>query len=241
MGAHVESVGSTNLELAKLFHESGRRLDRYWLTSDEQVMGRGRRERNWVSPPGNLYASLCLDVSAVPDRSMAVLPLAIGVAIQKCVASLVANPVLLKWPNDVLIDGAKCCGLLLERHIHPQSGDVGLIVGIGLNVASHPPDTPYPATHLSAHGFAGDLSTVFNHLTMCVAEALANWRSPDFVADVTGQWTEHAKGIGEPVVVRLANETLSGIFDELDAQGRLMLRMANGDKRSITAGDVFFS
>ena len=216
-------------------------MDRHWLTAGQQTLGRGRRARNWVSPPGNLYASLCLDVSAIGDDSLAVLPLAIGVAIQDCVNALVSSPVRLKWPNDVLIDGAKCCGLLMERQTHAVSGAVGLIIGIGLNVASHPDNTPYPATHLTRHGFSGDIATVFDNLATSINEALYDWQVQGFVAKVRQQWMANAKGIGEPIAVHLANETSRGIFEQLDEQGRLQLRLANGAIRTITAGDVFFN
>ncbi|MEO1701848.1 MAG: biotin--[acetyl-CoA-carboxylase] ligase [Pseudomonadota bacterium] len=241
MSAHVDAVGSTNAELALFFSAKGAAANRHWVTAGEQTLGRARRERNWVSPPGNLYASLCLDVTGVPDENLAIMPLAIGTAVQKCVAALTSGNTHLKWPNDVLIDNAKCCGLLLERHVHAASGASGLIVGIGLNVVSHPADTPYPATHLKEHGYTGDLVTVFYNLAINADEVVRDLGSPGFVSKVRRQWISAAKGIGGPIAVHLANETMSGIFDTLDDQGRLQLRLADGAIKTITAGDVFFN
>lgn len=241
MSVHVQSVGSTNVELAQIFVRDGKALDRHWLTAGEQTIGRGRRSREWVSPPGNLYASLCLDITGLPDQKLSVMPLAIGVAIHRCVSQLIAADVRLKWPNDVLIDGGKCCGILLERHVHAVSGDVGLIAGMGLNIASHPSNTPYPATNLGLHGFNGTLSTVFNTLSAVIADTVADLQSAGFVTRIQKEWLSRAKGIGEPVTVNLANETLQGIFERLDDEGRLQLRLGDGTLRTITAGDVFFS
>lgn len=241
MSAHVQSVGSTNAELTKLFLRDGKGLNRHWLTAGEQTIGKGRRAREWVSPPGNLYASLCLDITGLPENKLSVMPLAIGVAIHHCVSELIATDAHLKWPNDVLIDGAKCCGILLERHVHATSGDVGLIAGIGLNIASHPSDTPYPATNLSVHGFKGSLSPVFDTLSAAVADTLADLKYAGFVTRIQEAWVTGAKGIGEPVTVNLANETLQGIFERLDDEGRMQLRLRDGTLKTITAGDVFFS
>ncbi|MEO1747599.1 MAG: biotin--[acetyl-CoA-carboxylase] ligase, partial [Pseudomonadota bacterium] len=206
-----------------------------------QTVGRGRRERQWVSPPGNLYASLCLDISGLPDENLSVLSLAIGVAIHRCVSELIASDVRLKWPNDVLIDGAKCCGILLERQVEAATGAVGLIAGIGLNVDSNPADTPYPATNLKAHGFVGTLASVFDRLAAAIAETIAGLRSQGFVTAIQNEWLAYAKGVGEPVRVHLANETVEGVFERLDDHGRLQLRLGDGTVKTITAGDVFFS
>ncbi|MEN0000629.1 MAG: biotin--[acetyl-CoA-carboxylase] ligase [Pseudomonadota bacterium] len=239
--AHVPTIGSTNSTMAALYEKKASALDRHWLTAAEQTEGRGRRNRPWASPPGNFYGSVCLGIEGVRAPNIAILPLAIGIAIQKTVAQLASGTASLKWPNDVLLDNAKCCGLLMERHTGSQGVSDVIIAGIGLNITSHPPDTPYPATHLAAHGFSGSVETVFNTLAMSLDAVLRDLRSPGFVPQVRQTWLASAKGVGDVVDVRLANNTLRGIFEQLDDEGRLVLRLADKTKRIIAAGDVFFA
>ncbi|MEO1745327.1 MAG: biotin--[acetyl-CoA-carboxylase] ligase [Pseudomonadota bacterium] len=241
-GAHVETIGSTNREMGTLFAERGAALDQHWLTAGEQTEGRGRRDRKWSSPPGNLYASMCLDVSGMRTEALGILPLATGLAIHKALETLLpySKSIALKWPNDVLIDGAKCCGILLERHVI-KDATAAIIIGIGLNVKSHPDDTPYPATHLDAGGPKIALNTAFAALSSAMAETLSGIDRPDFAAMIRDAWRARAKGVGDAITVNLANGQLRGIFHDLDAGGRLVLRLDDNTTRTISAGDIFFA
>lgn len=141
--AHVASIGSTNAELIARVEAGKAGEGRLWLTAGEQTAGRGRRGRSWSSPAGNLYASLAL-IDPAPPEHVGLLPLVAALAVRDAVAAElegVEATVALKWPNDVLIEGAKCCGILLEATVMPD-GRQAIVIGCGINIGAHPLDTP---------------------------------------------------------------------------------------------------
>jgi BirA family transcriptional regulator, biotin operon repressor / biotin---[acetyl-CoA-carboxylase] ligase len=143
----------------------------------------------------------------------------------------------IKWPNDVLFDAAKICGILIESTAGPEGRAV--VIGVGVNCRHHPSDTPYAATDLAALGYPADPMALFERLAARLAEWIETWRSGSFEA-VRAAWLARARGIGEPVQVRLQDSTRSGRFEALDERGRLLLRLADGRLDTISAGDVFF-
>lgn len=237
--AHLESVGSTNALMLEWSRD--RDLDRCWLTAGEQTAGRGRRARNWSSPKGNLYASLLL-VDPAPRETLGVLPLVAAIAVRDAVASLLpqtAPTPRLKWPNDVLIGGAKCSGILLENEWR-KDGSVALVIGCGLNLVAHPEDTPYPATALAKHGANAEIGEAFNALASAFSDALALFAGGNGIPAIRERWSALAHEPGETLVVNLPGETLQGRFEAIDPEGRLLLRLADGAQKTISAGDVFF-
>jgi BirA family biotin operon repressor/biotin-[acetyl-CoA-carboxylase] ligase len=147
--------------------------------------------------------------------------------------------VRLKWPNDLLIEGSKVAGILLEGQPDPGGRMAWVILGIGVNVASFPADTPYRATSLSAAGGPADPGLLLAGFARRFPECYDSFRREGF-EPIRKVWMERAAGIGQPIEVRLEQETVAGRFSALDGDGRLWLELADGSRRSFTAGDVFF-
>lgn len=203
-----------------------------WLRAERQTGGRGRLGRSWVSPPGNLYASTLVRIRP-NDPPAATLAFVAAVALEETVSAYGPGMPVLKWPNDVLIDGAKLSGILLER-----AGDA-VVIGIGVNLAHHPTDTDRRATSLAAHNVA----VVPEDFVETLAEAFARWVEcwrGQGIDTIRRRWVAHAHPTGTPLNVRLPDgEAIDGLFDGLDMEGALILRLADGTRRVIHAGDVF--
>jgi len=205
------------------------------IRADRQTAGRGRRGRAWSSPTGNLYASLLLR----PDRPVseaAALGFAAVTAMGDVAEALLpaTAQVRHKWPNDLLINGRKASGILLET----QPGF--LVLGIGVNIASHPADTSYPATDLVAEGAAPIApQELLERLLTAFAPLYDTWEALGFAA-LLPAWLGRAAGLGAAIDVRLERETLSGIFTALEPDGTLRLALGDGTERRIAAGDVYF-
>jgi BirA family biotin operon repressor/biotin-[acetyl-CoA-carboxylase] ligase len=203
-----------------------------WLRADRQTGGRGRLGRAWVSPPGNLYASTLVRVRP-SDPPAATLALVAAVALEEAVSAYVPGIALLKWPNDVLIDGAKLSGILLER-----AGDA-VVIGIGVNLAHHPTDTDRKATSLAVYEVAIPPEDFVETLAEAFARWVERWRGQGIDA-VRRRWVANAHPVGAPLTVRLPDgSAIDGLFDGLDPEGALILRLADGTRRVIHAGDVF--
>jgi BirA family biotin operon repressor/biotin-[acetyl-CoA-carboxylase] ligase len=231
---HLDRVGSTNQDVL------ARGEDRLWLTATEQTAGRGRRGRRWSSSPGNLYASLLL-VDPAPQRRAADLCFVAALAVSDAVLAVAPRAgagVALKWPNDVLIYGAKVAGILVEA-AHQTSG-FSAVVGCGVNVAHHPADTPYPACHLTETDATVTAGALFAALTDAFVVRLAEWHRGDGFPTIREAWLLRAAGRGRRIVVRLADGDVDGVFEALDADGSLILRDDAGARRLISAGEVFF-
>jgi BirA family biotin operon repressor/biotin-[acetyl-CoA-carboxylase] ligase len=205
------------------------------IRADRQTAGRGRRGRTWTSPQGNLYTSILLRPGR-PASEAAALGFAAVTAIGDTAAALLppGTPVRHKWPNDLLIHGGKASGILLEA----QPGFV--VLGIGVNIASHPPDTPYPATDLIASGAAPiGAQALLERLLSAFAPLYELWERAGFAA-LLPAWRRRAAGLGETIEVRLERETLTGTFRDLEPDGTLRLGLSDGTERCIAAGDVYF-
>ncbi|MHA1599105.1 MAG: biotin--[acetyl-CoA-carboxylase] ligase, partial [Alphaproteobacteria bacterium] len=144
-----------------------------------------------------------------------------------------------KWPKDVLVEGRKISGILLEAEAPPLGGIEWLVVGAGLNITGHPDDLDYPATSLLAEG-ATDVTAERMLESFCLRflTGMVTWRNLGF-EPIRQAWLKRAHGLGQQVTVRLERETLVGEFSRLDADGALIL-LHNGVERRITAGDVYF-
>ncbi|MBC8242344.1 MAG: biotin--[acetyl-CoA-carboxylase] ligase [Alphaproteobacteria bacterium] len=234
---YLDSVTSTNDEMKQRARAGA--AEGSLIVAREQRAGRGRGGRQWTSKPGNLYMSLLL---RPPGSVGAVAQISFLAAVALAEALLEVAPDLsprLKWPNDVLIDGAKISGILLESSARSGGGVDWLVLGMGVNVAHHPEDAGQAATSLQAQG--ADNCTAFS-LLATLAPALLRWldiwRGAGF-APLRQAWLERAAGLGGPLRVRLPNEEFSGIFRDLDGDGNLRVEMPDGAMRSITAGEIF--
>lgn len=203
-----------------------------WLRADRQTAGRGRQGRGWESPPGNLFASTLVRLRP-SDPQAATLALVAAVALDEAVSVFLPSAGMLKWPNDLLVGGAKLSGILLER-----SGET-VVIGFGVNLAHHPDNIDRPVTSLAAHAAAPEPGVFLETLAESFARWLSRWRS-EGLGPVRDRWLARAHPPGTALTARLADGTsVDGLFDGLDADGALILRLADGTARVIHAGDVF--
>lgn len=234
-----DSVDSTNLRA--LGHARSGGADRTWFASLEQTAGRGRRGRNWVSKSGNLAATVLLS-AATGQSGLANLGFVAGAATHATLAEVLgthSSVLKLKWPNDVLFDGQKTVGILIEAE--SGRGRTNLALGIGINVAHVPEGLPYQATSLRDIGVEVRAEDVFTVLSDQFAHWLTVWDQGDGLAAVLDYWRNHAAGMGERVVVRQTNGAFEGLFEKLDDEGRLIVQMDDGERRVVTAADVFLA
>jgi len=232
-----DTLGSTNAEaLARA--RAGERGP-MWVMAARQTAGRGRRGNTWTSEPGNLYASLLLTenlpAAHLPELCF-VVALAVLDAVAECAPHL-ASRIKLKWPNDLLLDGAKFVGILIEGETVRDRSIV--VAGIGVNCAHHPADIGYPVTDLAANGAVVTPAELMRCLSRTMRARLAQWDLGLGFAAIRAEWLIHAAGIGGNIRVRLADRELHGRFESLDRIGRLMLRMPGGNLEAITVGEVF--
>lgn len=253
--AAFPEIGSTNAEALA----AARRGDdgRIWFVTAHQTAGRGRRGRAWATPPGNLAASL-LTVGRFDPGSAAALGFVAGLALDEALRAVAPSLAVriaidgvepggggsgdrlrLKWPNDVLLDGAKLAGILLEGEALGD-GRFAVAIGIGVNVVHAPPDLPYPATALRAFGSLADAPMLFSALSDAWAGAERIWADGKGFAVIRRLWLERAAGIGERVVVSLGGEVVAGLFETIDDAGRLVVQAADGSRRTIASGEVHF-
>lgn len=241
----LAETGSTNDDAAR----AGRAGDagRLWIVAERQLAGRGRHGRPWASPAGNLHASLLL-VAPCEPASAPQLGFVAGLALHDAVtaATGLATPRLaLKWPNDLLLDGAKVAGLLLEGH-RSGEGAFTVVIGFGVNVAFAPTDTPYAAKALASERPDLTAAALFRELARAFACRFDLWREareaePRAAFAATRQsWLDRAAGLQRPVTVRLPTGPRSGLFVGLDEAGRLQMKTDAG-LESIDAGDLFFA
>jgi BirA family biotin operon repressor/biotin-[acetyl-CoA-carboxylase] ligase len=227
-----DDIGSTNAEALQLARDGER--GPVWIVAKRQTAGRGRRGRTWVSEPGNLYASLLLNDPSPPERFPElsfVAALALHDAIGGRVPGL-ANRLVLKWPNDLLIDRMKFAGILIEGE------GAAVAIGIGVNCAHHPATTDFPATDLAAAGVRSAPESLFGPLSGAMVARLDEWNRGAGFASIRSGWLARAAALGKAVRVKSGDGEIAGTFDTIDEKGRLVLRTADGTMRTMAAGDV---
>ena len=224
----LDSVGSTNDEAARLADAGAPEGTVVW--SREQTGGRGRRGRHWASPVGNLYSSTILRPEC-PAARAAELGFVAALAVADIVP--VGCEVRVKWPNDVLVEGGKVAGILLESAV-AQSGRVQHVVaGIGVNVGFAP---QLPEMRYRGAALGGSVEAALAKLTAALAARLAEWRREGFET-VRAAWLAKAGPLGAEVDVKLGEELVRGRFAGLDREGALLLETAAGP-RKIVSGEL---
>lgn len=230
----LDTIDSTNAEALR--RAGAGELGPLWITAETQSAGRGRRARNWVSARGNLYATLLLTNPSPPalaPQLSFVAALALHDAVAQCAPQL--GPALaLKWPNDLLLGGAKLAGILIEGENEPV---FTVAIGIGVNCAQHP-HADFPATDLMAAGALVPPQTLFAALAQAMARRLAQWARGEGFGVIRADWLKRAAGLGQAIQVRLPGREFSGKFEGLDEDGRLLVRQADA-VTPVTAGEVF--
>ncbi|HEV2678476.1 MAG TPA: biotin--[acetyl-CoA-carboxylase] ligase [Aliidongia sp.] len=231
-------VGSTSDEAKALAAAGAAHGTLVWAR--EQTAGRGRLDRQWQSPRGNLFTSCILRPDVTPARA-AEIGFVAALAVAETVRTLLpaAVPVALKWPNDVLVDGGKVAGILLEAQSGPNGTVDWLVLGMGINIVAAPTGTPYRAVALQPLGAVADARMVLELLYGALAERLDDWRHGGF-GGIRARWLALARGLGQPIEVRQGDALVQGRFVDLDHDGALVLDTAEGPRR-ITTGDVHFA
>ncbi|MEA3008432.1 MAG: BirA family transcriptional regulator [Sphingomonadales bacterium] len=228
----VAETGSTNHDVASLARAG--EPEGTWLRAERQSGGRGRQGREWHSPPGNLYASTLVRLRHA-DPPAPTLALVAAVALHEVATGFVAAgiPIEIKWPNDLLVAGAKLSGILLER-----IGDA-IVVGFGVNLADHPEETARPAINMGMLGGVPDPARFLEALAASFARWVQLWRD-EGLGPIREAWLAAAHPRGTPLATHSGSgPRVEGLFDGLDESGALRLRLADGTRQVIHAGDVF--
>lgn len=232
----VAETGSTNADLLAWLGPGEHVAEGDWLVADRQTAGRGRQGRQWFDGHGNFMGSTAVHHRSgdPPAHSLA---LVTGLAVYEAVQPLCPNPspLMLKWPNDLLLGGAKLCGILLER-----AGQV-VVVGIGVNLASAPEVPERETVALSAFGPAPDRDAFAASLAASLDRELERWRSFG-LAPIIRRWLAVGTPVGTPLSVHEPDgSVVQGRFAGLDDEGTLRLRLEDGAVRAIHAGDVMLA
>ena len=233
------TVGSTNAEALALA-VSGERGPLF-IATEAQSAGRGRRGREWISQPGNLHATLLIADPASPSLSPQlcfVAALALHDAVLDSCPGLAPARLKLKWPNDLLLDGKKVAGILVEGNAIGAK-ELVVAVGFGVNCKHHPSETQFPAVDFAEAGFALLPSTLLVHLGTRWEGRIFEWKRGEGFAATRAAWLLRASGVGIEIEVRLPHESLAGVFESIGDDGALVLRGQNGAQQMISAGDVF--
>ncbi len=245
--AAFDQIGSTNAEA--MTRARGGEGGPMWFVTSEQTAGRGRRQRAWIAPRGNLASSI-LEVMDIAPAVAATLGFAAGLSLEAALQKVSVEAALrmggsdalkfsLKWPNDVLAGRNKLAGILLEAEA-VAGNRLAVVVGIGTNVVAAPEGTPTPATSLSALGVQIGAEELFAALSDAWVEFRGIWDNGRGFAEIRRLWLERAAGLGEKVSINTGSATLEGTFDTLDESGCLIVRTADGRRVPVAAGEVYF-
>jgi len=232
-----DTLGSTNDEGKRLADAGAPEWTVVWAR--QQTAGRGRGGNQFVSPAGNLYFSVILRPPR-PAASAAQLGFAAALAVGEGVSTRLpaGRDLRYKWPNDVLVDGGKLAGILLESSAAQDGSLAWLVAGIGVNVLSHPSGTAWPATSLAALGVRPvEIESLLSDILLEFQRQTARWLDEAF-APIRAAWLARAYGLGEAVGVRLPRENFTGRFVDLDRDGVLLVETAAGPRR-VSAGEIF--
>lgn len=243
--AAFDQIGSTNAE-AILRARDGEQGP-IWFVTTEQTAGRGRRQRVWIAPRGNLASSI-LELMDVPPAVAATLGFVAGLSEAAALEKVSVEAALrlgsdrprysLKWPNDVLAGGAKLVGINMEAE---AVGDrLAVVVGIGTNVVASPEGTPTPAVSLAELGVQISAEELFTALSDAWVEFRGIWDNGRGFAEIRRRWLERAAGLGGEVAINTGSATIEGIFETIDETGCLIVCTAEGRRVPVAAGEVYF-
>jgi BirA family biotin operon repressor/biotin-[acetyl-CoA-carboxylase] ligase len=231
-----DQLASTNDEAKRLARAGA--PEGCLVVARRQSGGRGRRGRSWESPAGNLYCSLLLrPASSLAEAAQVSFVAAVALA-EALSGWLEASRIGLKWPNDVLVDGAKISGILLESEADVAGRCDWLVVGMGVNVGCAPAGLARAVTSLAeAARVPVTADAVLGALAPAFLSWYDRWRQDGF-APVRSAWLARAAFVGQPIEVRLADGAIEGRFEDLGPDGSLVLRLDDGNTREIGAGEI---
>lgn len=228
-----DEIDSTNTE-AKRRAAAGR-FDDQWIVAGQQTAGRGRQDRSWASPKGNIFTTALFAEPGGINTALRV-PFAAALAVVDTVLMVAPHaPVEVKWPNDVRVNQQKVSGILVETG--GATGNLWIAAGTGINVAYAPENVGQPATSLEElSGQMLELKQVLSHYHAAfqarLHQARLNFES------MRCDWLEYAEGRNQPISVRVGETYEQGIFEDLEVDGALRLRLPDGSARIIRAGEV---
>ncbi len=230
-----ETLESTSVEAKRLAHAGA--SAGLWVLTDQQTAGKGRQGRVWNSLPGNLFASLLLypacDISKIPELSFVS-----AVAVASTLRHFSDTQITCKWPNDIMLEGKKAAGILLEAESSGNPGKPWVVIGIGINIAAKPDGVDYPAACLN-----DDLENpptrdqVFEVLAKKMAEALNRWAMDGF-GPIRTLWLNQAHNLGAEIKIESAGKTQEGSFEGLSKSGALLLKDLEGNLIEIISGNL---
>ncbi len=226
----LKEVDSTNDEIKKYCSDGGNKIV---VCAEKQVAGRGRRGHSWLFLSGNLFFSMAFEFDIRHAGKIAIIS---GLSLLQTIKQVKENAdVLLKWPNDVLLNKAKVSGILLEK----GSGEY-LIVGIGVNVAQSPCSNElcYQVTSLAEAGIKIEKDAFLRRYIKVFLQNLSLLQTQGF-AVLRKEWLKNAKGLEQEIIVRQNGKEKKGIFKGIDENAALLMATSQGIEK-IVAGDVFF-
>jgi len=245
-----KEIDSTNLEAFRK-RDNGLTGD-CWFCTKRQIGGRGSRGKQWVSSPGNLYGSL-LTHSSCSSQQLPQISILTALAAYSAIEQFAGDDfrmgsLCLKWPNDILLEGHKICGILVEsRPSGTLAGQFDVVMGIGINLASHPESDAFKdhdanglfaAGHLAQKGWECSVEQLF----VALAQSTRDWRS--ILANGAGfetvrlAWLERSCHIGQTIKITAGDRLYEGRFKTINGEGALVLEDLSGASREISSGSI---
>lgn len=247
--ASVNSTNDLGLEVIKACAPNIRQQnynEKHWITAQTQTQGRGRRGNEWISPKGNLYCSLALSNIINIEDCVAFSYIA-GISLKDAIEHFksIYQPSIeldlsLKWPNDILLNGKKLSGILLEI-IKLSNESYGVVIGIGVNVLKKIDHLDYATTCLAEHGIDCDPAMLLERLSYYWVENYALYKNTNGKERILNTWLAYTSCIGKTITIKLQNHTISGIFETLDKNFACVVRLLDGSLVKVNSGDVLFS
>jgi len=241
-----DALDSTNLEAKRLIRRGvrGKRV----IASFKQLRGQGTNGNFWSSPDGNLYFSIVFDhennLSNLSQLSL-VTSLSCHEAMQSLLEdshpSLLPRSFKIKWPNDLLLNGKKFCGILLQTlpfmNLHKNEVLNYLIIGIGVNLICSPKNINYLATSLKEEGVQHNYDDVLHKIMERFHENYKRWQVEGF-SDIRTKWMQNTYNVGKKVFLNIKGEKISGVFKEIDEEGQMIIESESGCLHKVTTCDV---
>lgn len=235
-----DQLVSTNTHLLQRLSKGERLSSGFVLAAREQTAGRGRYQRQWIAQANENLTFSFLLITRAAFSQLTSLPIAIALGVSDALKTYGISA-RTKWPNDVLIDGAKICGMLLERSDQKQPAGTAIVIGIGLNVNMDATtaaliDRPVTSMRLET-GHEYDLEQVLAQVLSSAAPWIDRWEGEGFSALRTA-WEHRCAYLGEQVSVGEGDDVKTGVLAGFGDCGQLLLRGSDGRVNEIWAGDV---
>ena len=233
-----DEVDSTNNQAQRLL--ATRDKYPFWIIADEQTAGRGRKNRYWVSQKGNFMGTFVLKKS-FQKKYTPQLSFVTSLALQETIKQYDINNksnVFIKWPNDILINDAKCAGILIEN-LNSETSQEFIAIGIGVNITTHPDNSMFRATSLKREfDFEIDRDEFLDNLTYNLLSKIRNWDNGNNILNILKIWKKYAYKLNKKISMLLSSgDRVNGIFQDLDSQGGLIL-ISEGKKRVFYAAEI---